>query len=172
MFRMVDQLSDLTRARLGGGIRLEIDGGVDVAAIAERVVGELRVAHPDRRIDVVPRGDPRGSWDADRLEQVISNLVGNAVRHGVSTQPIRVGIEGTANDRVFLVVTSGGEIDASKLPYLFEPFHASKGVRVPGEGLGLGLYIVQQIVHAHQGRIDVRTRHGTTTFCVALPRRL
>jgi signal transduction histidine kinase len=172
MFRIVDQLSDLTRARLGGGIRLGLTEGVDLAALAERVVGELRVAQAERRIDVVPRGDARGRWDAPRLEQVLSNLVGNALRHGARTAPIRVGIDGTRDERVFVGVTNGGEIDPSILPHLFDPFHPSKAAARSNEGLGLGLYIVEQIVRAHQGRIEVLTQNGTTTFCVALPRRI
>jgi signal transduction histidine kinase len=105
------------------------------------------------------------------MEQVVSNLVGNAVRHGIAEQPIRVGLDGSHDDRVFLGVTNGGEIDASVLPHLFEPFHASKAVHARREGLGLGLYIVEQIVQAHQGHIDVLSKRGSTTFCVALPRR-
>jgi signal transduction histidine kinase len=171
MFRMVEQLSDLTRSRLAGGIRLAVSDAVDLVGLAERVVGELRVAHPDQKIEVVPRGDPTGFWDAARIEQVISNLVGNSVRHGVRTEPIRVSVNGARKDRVFLGVTNGGEIDAAILPHLFEPFHSSKSVKAPGDGLGLGLYIVEQIVRAHRGDIEVLTRRGTTTFCVGLPRR-
>jgi signal transduction histidine kinase len=172
MFRMVDQLSDLTRARLGGGIRLALGEAIDLVAVTERVVGELRVAHSERRIDVVPAGDAHGHWDAARLEQVVSNLVANALRHGVRSEPIHVRIDGSRTDRVFLGVTNGGEIDASVLPHLFEPFHSSKAIREPREGLGLGLYIVEQIVRAHQGQIEVLTRRGSTTFCVALPRKV
>jgi signal transduction histidine kinase len=171
MFRMVEQLSDLTRSRLGGGIRLATSDAVDLVALVERVVGELRVAHPDRKFDVAPRGRANGSWDAVRIEQVISNLVGNAVRHGVRSEPIRVDVDGARDDRVFLMVTNGGEIDAAILPHLFEPFHSSKLVGTPREGLGLGLYIVEQIVSAHQGQIEVLSRRGTTTFSVSLPRR-
>jgi signal transduction histidine kinase len=171
MFRMVEQLTDVTRSRLGGGIRLALTDAVDLVALVERVVGEIRVAHPEQRIEVVPRGDPAGSWDTARIEQVISNLVGNAVRHGTSAEPIRVSLDGTRKDRVFLGVTNGGEIDSAILPHLFEPFHSSKSVKAPSDGLGLGLYIVEQIVRAHRGDIEVLTRRGSTTFCVGLPRR-
>jgi signal transduction histidine kinase len=171
MNRMVDQLADLARSRLAGGIHLDLAEDVDLAVLAERAVTELGAAHPDRRIEIAPKGDTRGHWDGVRMEQVVSNLVGNAVRHGAADRPIRVGIDGSTGDRVFFGVTNGGQIDASVLPHLFAPFHASKASRAPREGLGLGLYIVEQIVSAHQGRIEVLTKHDATTFCVALPRR-
>ncbi len=170
MHHLVDQLSDVARARLGGGIRLAQDD-IDLALVAERALSELRVAHPDRSIVVARVGDTRGRWDGARIEQIVSNLVGNAMRHGSADEPVRVRLDGSQNDSVFLGVTNGGQIDASVLPHLFEPFHVSKSTKARGEGLGLGLYIVEQIVRAHGGRIEVLARRGTTTFCVALPRR-
>jgi signal transduction histidine kinase len=172
MYHLVDQLSDLTRARLAGGIRLALGDEVDLAAVVERAAVELELAHPDRQIVVTTVGDARGHWDAARMEQVVSNLVGNALRHGTGARPVHVGIDGTRTDRIFLSVTNGGEIAASVLPHLFDPFHPSKTERTRSDGLGLGLYIVEQIVRAHQGRIEVLTRSGATTFCVALPRRV
>ena len=101
MYHLVDQLSDLTRARLAGGIRLALGDEVDLTAVVERGVAELRLAHPDRQIVATPVGDARGRWDPVRMEQVVSNLVGNALRHGTGGKPIYVGIDGTRRDRIF-----------------------------------------------------------------------
>jgi len=93
------------------------------------------------------------------------------VRHGVPGRPIRVGVDGRRTDAVELAVSNGGEIDPAILPHIFEPFRSAGSKRTGSQGLGLGLYIVQQIVVSHRGEIKVDTKDGTTTFRVSLPRR-
>jgi signal transduction histidine kinase len=166
MLGLIDQLSDLARARLAGGIPLS-PGLVDLAAVTERVADECRALHHERTILVQRLGDCRGRWDTVRMEQIASNLIGNALRHGVRARPIHVLIDGRASDGVTLMVSNAGEIDAAVLPTIFEPFRSAHPQRT---GLGLGLYIVQQIVHAHRGSVDVWSRDGKTTFRVDLPR--
>jgi signal transduction histidine kinase len=167
MVGMVDELYDLARARLGSGIPVHRRPAVDLGAIAERIIGELRVAHPDRPIELEQRGDARGHWDESRLGQVVSNLTGNAIRHGAAPWLVRATIDGSHADAVVLAIANAGEIDPAARPYIFEPFR-SGGAH--GEGLGLGLYIVEQIVRAHEGRIDVTSKDGRTLFRVTLPR--
>ncbi|MEO8875156.1 MAG: HAMP domain-containing sensor histidine kinase, partial [Polyangiaceae bacterium] len=78
MARMIDQLLDLTRSRLAGGIQLT-PSRTDLGKLTNDLVDELRVQHPEATIDIESKGDLRGDWDSDRLAQVISNLVGNAL---------------------------------------------------------------------------------------------
>jgi signal transduction histidine kinase len=170
MFQMIDQLGDLARARLGDGIRL-LYQDVDLGLVVDRVVGELRAVHPERDIGIVKTGDSWGSWDSARIEQVFSNLVSNAVRHGAPRSEIQVKLNGSETDALTFSVANAGEIEESTLPHLFKAFYSGRSGRRPSEGLGLGLYIVEQVVLAHQGRIDVVTKDGLTEFCVTLPRR-
>ena len=121
-------------------------------------------------VELKESGDLHGSWDEGRLAQVLSNLVGNAVRHGAPTCLITIHLDGKA-DEVAAAVHNGGHIPADLIPRLFEPFHSGQGKRTRAEGLGLGLYIVEQIVLAHGGEVTVRsTEDEGTTFRVSLPR--
>jgi signal transduction histidine kinase len=171
MSRMIEDMLDLARARLAGGIPLKREPA-DLKPLIDRVVGEVQAAYPDRRIDVVQEGNLRGEWDAERLAQVASNLLGNALQHGEENQPVEVNVDGRDSDVVTLSVGNAGQIPDELLPQLFDPFRGAK--RQPGrnEGLGLGLYIVQQIVVAHEGTVDVRSGNGDrTVFVVTVPRK-
>lgn len=171
MARMIGDLLDLTRTRLGGGLSLARER-VDLGEVVDHVVQEHRVAWPARRIDVLKHGDLTGPWDNGRLAQAASNLVGNALQHGDAEQPVQVRLDGTQADTVALRIGNAGTIAADLLPHIFDPFRGGQPQDAPREGLGLGLYIVQQIVQAHQGQIDVRSDavHGTE-FALLLPRR-
>ncbi|MBS2013625.1 MAG: hybrid sensor histidine kinase/response regulator [Deltaproteobacteria bacterium] len=172
MLRMLDELLDLSRARLGGGIPVA-GARSDLLVVANKVTTELQAAHPDRVIEVEHRGDPHGTWDGARLEQVASNLVGNAIRHGADGEPIRVCVDGTHRDSVELAVHNAGHVDPALVPRLFEPFQQGSRGRKRTEGLGLGLYIVQQIALAHGGAVAVEsTPEAGTTFRVTLPREI
>jgi signal transduction histidine kinase len=170
MSRLIDDMLDLTRARLGGGIPLRREE-IDLGQIAQRVIQEHQVAFPEGRCELRQQGDLSGCWDADRLAQVTSNLIGNALEHGENRDPVEVSLEGTRADRVTLSVTNTGVIPEDILPHLFDPFRGGQRSEGRRDGLGLGLYIVQQIVRAHGGRVDVRTDDGRTTFVVQIPRR-
>jgi two-component system sensor histidine kinase/response regulator len=170
MSRMIDDMLDLTRARLGGGIPLRLQE-TEFAQIVHRVIQEHQVSFPAGRLETRLEGDLLGSWDADRLAQVTSNLVGNALEHGESQDPIEVSANGTGADWVTLSVTNTGVIPEEILPHLFDPFRGGQRQLGRREGLGLGLYIVQQIVLAHGGRVEVKTDARRTTFLVELPRR-
>jgi two-component system, sensor histidine kinase and response regulator len=169
MRKIIDELLDVSRARLGGGIPL-VRRPVDLLAIAKTSVAEAEVAHPERRIELHPSGDLQGEWDANRLEQVLSNLIGNALRHGTQGTEVVVRLVGGPSG-VMLEVFNQGCIPPETLPRIFEPFQASRESRAQGGGLGLGLYIVQQIVLAHDGTIAVSSETGCgTTMRVTLPR--
>ncbi len=170
MSRMIDDMLDLTRARLGGGIPLRRQD-TEFGQLVQRVVQEHQVSFPESRFEIRQEGNLSGNWDADRLAQVASNLVGNALEHGAKKDRIEVLLNGVRPDLVTLTVTNTGVIPQDILPHLFDPFRGGQRQLGRHDGLGLGLYIVQQIVLAHRGRVDVLTDPTRTTFLVEIPRR-
>ena len=169
MQKMLDELSDLSRARLGGGITISTEPGVDLVELAERLVADAQTANPDRKLRLTSLGDAKGTWDRSGLEKVVSNLLSNALRHGSKEHPIDVGVDGTA-PRVRITVGNAGEVRPDVMPHLFQPFRRSEEREASREGLGLGLFIVKELVSAHGGRVDVQTGEGRTAFVVELPR--
>jgi two-component system sensor histidine kinase/response regulator len=165
MERLIQQLLDFALARVKGAIPIQ-PVNVDLAKSARQVVGELGAVDPPLELEVL--GNTGGIWDADRMMQVISNLVGNAIEHGVPGSPVRVSIDGESADQVLLSVENAGSIPKETLVVLFSPF---KPRGKNSRGLGLGLYIVDQVVLAHGGRVVVdEPTPGKTRFLVRLPR--
>ncbi len=170
MRRMIDDLLDVARVRLGGGLMVK-HAPTELNELVERVVSEHQAVHPERKLDVKAVGDLTGRWDADRLAQMLSNLIGNALSHGDPAMPIRIELDGRGADKVAFKVANGGVIPKELLPHLFEPFRRGERVAGTKEGLGLGLYIVQQIVERHEGTIKVESSAETgTAFLIELPR--
>jgi two-component system, sensor histidine kinase and response regulator len=170
MGRMIQDMLDLARARLAGGIPLKREP-LDLGTLIERVVREHQTTYPARRIEWHREGDLWGDWDADRLAQVASNLIGNALQYGQHDVPVVVRADGNAGNHIVLSVENGGSIPPDILPHIFDPFRGGNRESGRGEGLGLGLYIVEQLVHAHEGKIEVDSGNTPrTTFRVTLPR--
>ena len=165
MAQMVTQLLDLTRTRLGGGLPIA-PKPTDLHAVCRLVVQEFDVP-----VHLEAEGDLTGTWDGDRLAEVLSNLTGNALEHAVRGTLVIVRARGTSAE-VFVEVENAGEpIPAEVLPFIFEPFRRAKPfAKSPAGNLGLGLYIAKQIVLAHGGTIDARSADGATVFSVCLPR--
>jgi signal transduction histidine kinase len=170
MSKMIDELFDLARARLSGGIPVSPEDGIDLVTVAERIIGELSSGEPARAPELSHAGSTLGRFDSDRLGQVLANLLGNALRHGQPELPIALTIDGSSPHEVVLTVTNYGEIPNDILSCLFQPFRRGATRRGSTQGLGLGLFIVEQIVLAHQGRITATSGDGVTTFRVVLPR--
>lgn len=169
MTRMIEQLLDFARARQGRGIRLQ-PVPANLSHIVHQVVQEVGDANPKAKIQISSSGGFEGRWDPDRLGQVVSNLVGNAVQHGNAGKPIDVQLDGTSPERVSMSVVNFGVISAEAMPTLFEPFKRTTTPRAGDRGLGLGLFIAREIVHAHGGDLAVHSSNGTTIFEMALPR--
>jgi two-component system, sensor histidine kinase and response regulator len=170
MGRLIEDMLDLARARLAGGIVIKREP-TDIKTLVERVVREYQAAAPERVIDTGCAGDCRGQVDAERIAQVASNLIGNALKHGDAQSPVTVRMEGTNAHEVILTVANSGTIPPEIVEHLFDPFRGGQRPAGRGEGLGLGLYIVHQIVKAHGGRVDVETgRDHRTTLRVFIPR--
>ncbi len=170
MRRMIDDLLDLTRARLGGGIAVRRDAA-DLEVPIARAVEECIAAHPDHPIEWQPAGHFSGQWDADRLAQAAGYLLGNAMRHGTAGEPVVARLDGTSAAHVTFSVANGGRIEAELLPRIFDPFRGREERNARAAGLGIGLYIVQQIAIAHGGTIDVVSGvDNRTVFTLCLPR--
>jgi signal transduction histidine kinase len=167
MGRMIEQLLDVTRARLGDGIPVEAKAGTDLSEIVRAAVDELRAIHPQAHIEV--QADRIcGHWDPDRLSQVVSNLVTNAIHYGQGAIDVRV--RRTEASAALEVRNDGRPIPEDVLPRIFEPFRRASKSENGSRGLGLGLFIAERIVVAHGGTIDVRSSQAQgTTFTISLP---
>ena len=171
MGRLIEDMLDLARARLAGGIMVKREPG-DIKALVERVAREFQAASPGRIVETMYRGDFTGLWAAERIAQVASNLIGNALKHGDPTGPVEVQLDGTKQDEVILNVANRGSIPPELVDHLFDPFRGGQRPAGRSDGLGLGLYIVYQVVKAHGGGVEVTTgRDDRTVFRVSLPRR-
>ncbi|MBF5045259.1 response regulator [Aggregicoccus sp. 17bor-14] len=174
MARMISQLLDFTRGRLGGGIPIQREPA-DLLLLCEQTVRELELGHPGRTLRYEARCDCRGEWDPGRIAQVLGNLVGNALRYSPPEEPVTITLEGTDTDVLLRVHNRGPAIPPALQPELFDAFRRGAGGAGSGtarsEGLGLGLYIVRQVVLAHGGAIDLTSSEPEgTTFLVTLPR--
>jgi PAS domain S-box-containing protein len=170
---IIRDLLDFTRARQGAGIAVARQL-MDIEAACRRAVLELQEVHPERVIAVEASGDLAYEGDPERLLQVVSNLVSNAVQYSPPGARVVVALRGDPDAAVVSVHNDGPPIAAELLPTLFEPFR--RGHRAAGDertgNVGLGLFIVHEIVRAHGGRVDVRSTAGEgTSFIVTLPRR-
>jgi signal transduction histidine kinase len=170
MTRMIEQLLDFTRVRVGGGFELDAKA-IDLSDVCQSILSELEIANPGWTMQLERTENTAGSWDNDRLLQVFSNLAGNAVQHGDPSGGLSIDIDGTQPDLVVARVHNHGAIPEDLLPILFDPFRGTLHRRAASQGLGLGLFIVKEIVAAHGGTIGVcSSAENGTTFTVALPR--
>jgi hypothetical protein len=165
---LVDDVVDFTRGRMGSGIALELREHHDIGAVLEQVVDELRGVHPGRRIECAIAPSLTLQCDAKRLAQLLSNLLKNALLHGDAQQPIRVSAAVEGPSFVLQVSNEGPELSAGTIAQLFKPYWRASS-RPGSEGLGLGLYIVDQIATGHGGAIRVTSEAGRTTFTFSMP---
>jgi PAS domain S-box-containing protein len=165
--RMVRDLLDYTRTRQGRGLPISPQEA-DLLPLCQQLIESMQLLHPRRTLQLSSSGDTRASLDPDRAAQVLSNLVGNAILYSPPDSPVRIALRGQEAGVVFEVHNQGSPIPEDLLPRLFEAFERGGG---SGGGLGLGLYIAQQIVEAHGGTISVTSDAASgTTFTVLWPR--
>jgi len=168
--RLVSDLLDFAKARIGSTIPIN-PKPTNLREIVEQIVDECQAAAPNRVIRVGHIGDETGSWDADRIAQVISNLVGNALQHSKPNTPIVVESLISGSNAVLTVANEGPGIAMDEMKRLFEPYQRGTNAAVRGGSMGLGLYIAREVIAAHGGTIEVESRpQATTTFTVRLPR--
>jgi signal transduction histidine kinase len=165
MTQLIDHLLDLARGQSGRGMRVDRVDDMSLEESIQLVVGELRAVHPDRTLDVeIGIGEPV-RCDHQRIMQLVSNLLANALTYGDPAMPVRI-TAGTANGCFRVEVSNGGKpIPRARLAKLFEPFTHAGQTR----GLGLGLFIAMEIAKAHGGTIDVTSDATETCFTFAMP---
>jgi signal transduction histidine kinase len=169
---LLDDLVDFNRTRLGLGVKV-VPCDIDLAAAASDEVEQLRGAHPDRRIELTATGNTRAYCDRMRVQQLLRNLISNAIQYSYRDTLVRVTLRGEETDIRIDVTNSGPGIDPSALKRLFNPLEQGMAQRARGDargGLGLGLFIVQEIAAAHGGDVKVRSDGEETTLAVRLPR--
>lgn len=173
MNRMVGDLLDFTRSRLGSGVPLT-RAPMDLEKETKNAIDEIVASHPGAVMKLNTSGDLSGDWDCSRVGQVLTNLIGNAVQHGLAGSTVSVTVRGETKDVVVQVHNRGTAIPVAEMSGLFSPFKRLGAGPLAGgasSSLGLGLYIVERIVTAHGGSIDVQsTADAGTFFTVRLPR--
>jgi signal transduction histidine kinase len=176
MAGMINDLLDFTSTGLGARIPLS-PGATDLKRLCQEVVDEMRAAHPERTLRFQPHGgDLTGDWDAARLRQVVSNLLGNAVQHGAAGSPVDLIVGGHETEVHVAVRNEGPPIPRDDFATIFDPLvrgstPESRTRRRPGS-IGLGLYIAREVVAAHGGTLDVTSSaEAGTVFTARLPRR-
>lgn len=170
--RMIGELLDFTRGRLGAGLALHRKP-VDLGAVCRGVVEGLEAATSPGALSLDTEGDVSGEWDADRVTQLVGHLVRSALDASPKDTPVTLRLRGE-EDAVRLEVHPGAPLSEAVLPVLFEPFHreARAALGTAPSGLGLGLYLARQLALAHGGTLETRTTpEEGTTFTLRLPRR-
>ncbi len=172
MQALLDDLTDFNRTRLGLGINVE-PTTIDLSGVIADELDELRAVFPDRQIELHVSGNLQGTWDGRRLQQLLGNLVVNALRYGAQDTPVRVLVTGDATQVRINVVNYGPAIARETLARIFDPLTRGSERQSNQDGtagLGLGLYIASEIAKAHRGVIEARSDETETSFSVSLPR--
>lgn len=173
MSGMIDDLLDFTSSRIGSGISID-RVETDLGQIVREAVDEVRAAHPESRFELRNDGEAVCACDPDRMRQVLANLLSNAADYSVADTPVFVEVTATPAAVAFSVSNRGEVIPRDRMQVIFDPFkrlQQSSEARDEARHLGLGLYIADQIVNAHGGRIGITsTEADGTRFTVTLPR--
>ncbi|MGE8152373.1 sensor histidine kinase [Pseudomonas vancouverensis] len=171
---MVSDLLELVRSRLGKNLPIE-PAPMDLAEAAHAAIAEACAGNPECDPSLNIEGDTHGTWDAGRLAQLLQNLIGNALQHGANKRDVTVTLTGAADTVCISVHNYGPPIPADAIITLFDPLvrSADEELGQPSTSLGLGLFIVKEVVDAHRGTIEVASSDTEgTLFTVVLPRTL
>lgn len=171
MQALLDDLVDYNRAGLGLGLRIK-PKSLSLAALFEEGLEQLRAADPNRRLELEAAGNTEGKWDSSRLQQLLENLVTNAIKYGTDEHPVKVCVIGEEDLVRFEVRNIGPPIAQTTMERLFEPLSRGEGEQESPQydSLGLGLFIAREIARAHKGEIAARREINETVFSVSLPK--
>ena len=172
MQSLLDDMLDFNRTRLGLDINI-VPSAIELDKVFADELDQLRAVYPDRKVDLEIVGDCQGVWDGRRLQQLLGNLVLNAIKYGAPDEPVRVQVTCDDAEVSLQVLNSGPAIERSNLRRIFDPLQRGPK-QSTGSGdssLGLGLYIARGIAQAHGGEIEARSNEKETVFAVRLPRR-
>jgi len=165
---LIDNILDFTKGQLGDGLSITRKSNEPIKVILDDVISELLTVYPERIVEAQYNLQQPVNCDGDRIAQLFSNLLGNALTYGKEGFPILVKAL-SASDKFTLTITNRGEkIQKERLAHLFEPFYRIEKEKAP-QGLGLGLYISSQIAHAHNGSLVVESSDEQTTFTLTIP---
>lgn len=171
---MVGDLLELVRSRLGKSLPIE-PAPMDLADTAREAIAQACAAHPQCVPTLSIEGDTQGVWDGRKLDQMLQNLIGNALQHGSSNNAVKLTLRGEADSVRLTVHNDGAPIPPEALPTIFDPLvrSANEALNGPTTSLGLGLFIVKEVIKAHQGTIEVTSNEADgTLFTVVLPRKV
>ncbi|RYF24710.1 MAG: PAS domain-containing sensor histidine kinase [Flavobacteriales bacterium] len=167
MEELITNVMDFARVRLGGGISLDLEE-VQVDPIIEQVTEELKIAFPDRTVTIVSSAKTMIKCDPNRIAQLLSNLVANALTHGQTDEPVTITAKADLKCFELAVANGGKPIPKEVLRTLFEPFKR-EATSPSQQGLGLGLYIASQIAGAHHGTLTAVSQEDKTCFTFRKP---
>lgn len=168
MASLIDNLLDLARGRLGGGLSLKRDASEPLEPVLRAVIAELNASHSGRVVETALALAEPVHCDRSRIAQLFSNLLSNALAYGSVDEPVRVEAKSGAGNFELSVANAGEPIPPAALERLFQPFYRS-AVQQDREGLGLGLYIVHEIAKAHGGTLEVQSTQKETRFTFRMP---
>ena len=166
---LVDDLLDLARGSLGGGFAVDRNGDEPLAPVLEQVVAEVRSIAPERAVEVSIAIEEPVYCDRNRIGQLASNLLANAITHGAADRPVTFDARTAGNLFTLSVANAGSPIPEDVRGRLFQPFFRA-AIRPSRNGLGLGLYIASEIAKAHHGTLDVTSSSEETRFTFSMPR--
>lgn len=167
MALLIDNVLDFARGRLGGGLPLQL-GEDPLEELLRETVQELRAGNPGRIVEADFSLPQPFRYDPGRMAQLLSNLLGNALRHGAEDAPVRVRAVTEQGQFELSVANAGQPIPSATMARLFQPFYRG-ALQSTQQGLGLGLYIVSEIARAHGGTIDVKSDASETRFTFRMP---
>ncbi|UVM28056.1 MULTISPECIES: sensor histidine kinase KdpD [unclassified Pseudomonas] len=174
MAAMVSDLLELVRSRLGRSLPIE-PAPMDLADAARAAIAEACAGNPECDPTLKTEGDTRGVWDAGRIDQLLQNLIGNALQHGSDPREVLVTLRGDSGSVHLSVQNYGNPIPEEAIGTIFDPLvrSADEELGQPSTSLGLGLFIVKEVVTAHGGAIEVSSSEADgTLFSVTLPRQV
>ena len=169
MSRLIDDVTDFARGRLGGGLPVRVRQTVALEAVLRQVAGEVAAGAAGRRIEVEVAPGLSATCDPDRVAQLAGNLLANAVTHGAPVAPIRVVARQDGAMVEIRIENQGRPIPPQEQARLFKPFERGRDAEAGSKGLGLGLYIASEIAGAHGGWLSVESGPEATAFVFRFP---